>query len=80
MRTAPLVKTTSYSDNATGDLPCARCGKEVKNPKLWVHVIDGGDRILHPEDEDAYTSDDGDMDMHPIGPECAKYFKGFIHK
>jgi hypothetical protein len=39
-----------------------------------VHVIDGGSTILHPEDEQLYYSDEGDLYWHPIGPECAKIF------
>lgn len=56
---------------------CAVCGKPIKG-KVWgVHVIDGGNLVLHPDDEDKYVSDGGDMGTHDVGSECRKHFKDF---
>jgi hypothetical protein len=58
--------------------PCAACGREMKE-KVWaVHVIDGGARVLHPEDEAAYSPDSGEMGFHFVGPECRKKFGSFV--
>jgi hypothetical protein len=37
-----------------------------------VHLIDGGDTVLHPSDETAYVSDSGDLGAQPIGSDCAR--------
>lgn len=55
------------------DLVCCRCNKRIRSKAYrLVHLIDGGANVLHPEDADAYIPDDGDMDWHPIGPDCAR--------
>lgn len=52
--------------------PCFLCKKVITRQKRMIHVIDGGSRILHPDDEELYKSDSGDMQWLPIGPDCAK--------
>lgn len=53
---------------------CHRCQKDLKpgQPTRWVHVIAGGVRYLHPEDEAAYVDDGGNMNFFPVGLDCAK--------
>jgi hypothetical protein len=56
------------------DLFCCRCQKDIKpnSGRKWVHLIDGGASILHPDDEKLYTPDGGDLGLYPIGMECAR--------
>lgn len=57
---------------------CAACGRPLGGLRTWaVHVIDGGGKVLHPQDEKLYTPDGGDMGCHMIGPECRKQFGEF---
>jgi tRNA U34 2-thiouridine synthase MnmA/TrmU len=49
MKKLELIQTETYERNLEkgGNLnPCARCGKEVKNEKYSVHLIEGGNTIL----------------------------------
>lgn len=55
-----------------GDRVCCRCNRELKGSARWVHVIGGGFRVLHPDDEARYQPDDDDMGAQPIGMDCAK--------
>jgi len=55
-----------------GDGPCYICGRHIKVAKHWVHAVDGGDRLLHRDDEDAYEADGGDLGHHPVGSDCAR--------
>ena len=75
MKTLELTQTETYETNIErgGLNPCIRCGKEVKNEKYSVHLIDGDLIMLSKEDEDKYVSDNGDMGWHPIGSECKKH-------
>jgi len=72
-RTAPLDYPTRHS--ATTDRYCVVCHKDIKTGKdraRFVHVIEGGSHVLHPDDEDLYVPDRGDMGLFEIGPECAR--------
>ena len=83
MKKLELIQTNTYDDNLEkgGMNPCARCGKDVKNEKYSVHLIDGGTTMLAVADFDKYVSDAGDCGVHPIGSECKKYIpKEFIIK
>jgi hypothetical protein len=62
--------------------PCAACGRAIKegSERWFVHVIDGGANVLHPDDEPNYEPDSGNMDFHAVGPECRKKFKDFAVK
>lgn len=62
-----------FEDPKTDNDCCFMCGKEV-NPETckMVHLIDGGSNILHPEDEDKYEEDSGDLYFHYVGSECLK--------
>lgn len=75
MKTLELIQTETYDTNIErgGSNPCIRCGKEVKNDKYSVHLIDGDLIMLSKEDEDKYISDNGDMGLHSIGSECKKH-------
>lgn len=73
MRTKQYSRNATYDQWASGtERDCIRCGKYISDPRFWVHIINGGDAILHRDDEAKYVSDDSDLGMHPIGPECAK--------
>lgn len=73
MRTKELPVYRGKRPAFTGDHPCIVCDKEV-NPRTarYVHVINGGQVVLHPNDERLYVPDGGDMGGHPIGPDCAR--------
>lgn len=61
-----------------GQCPCAVCGRPLGQRPAWaVHVIDGGSKVLHPDDEGLYAADGGDMGCHMIGSECRKKFGEF---
>lgn len=53
---------------------CAVCGRKLLGDFTTVHIVAGGDLILHPDDEATYVSDPGDMGAWDIGPECARKF------
>lgn len=72
VRTIPM----KWADKERGQYPCAYCGRPTRRD-FAVHVIDGGSTVLHPEDEPLYQSDDGDMGLHFVGPECRKRFGTF---
>lgn len=53
---------------------CLFC-RRVLNPKrayFQVHLIDGGSSLLHPQDEELYTPDGGDMAFFEVGADCMK--------
>lgn len=82
MKTLELIQTESYDKNIDrgGMNPCARCGKDVKNEKYRIHLIDGGCTMLAVDSFPEYVSDAGDCGMHPIGSECKKHIpKEFIY-
>ena len=73
MRTKKYVQTASYGEWEGGsDMDCARCGKSISEPRLWIHIVNGGDAMLHRDDEAQYVDDGGDLGMYVVGPECAK--------
>lgn len=54
---------------------CINCQKDIDEtkPHRFVHVIEGGDYFLHPEDESLYQFGcASDCGCHPIGNDCAK--------
>ena len=63
-----------YRHEPKTDVYCILCQRDIKDKTKarGIHIINGGDGILHPEDEALYTSDGGDCGIHYIGPECAK--------
>jgi len=83
MKTLELIQTESYYnniDNGTNN-PCVRCGKEVKNEKYSIHLIEGGNTMLAVADENKYDNEAADMGWHPIGSECAKHIpQEFLYK
>ena len=70
-RTIPLQR---HTQRKATDSCCILCHKPlaVGHVTRMVHVIDGGSRILHQDDEEKYEPDIGDMLWFPIGPDCAK--------
>jgi hypothetical protein len=59
--------------------PCSCCGRKMAeaNRRYFVHMIDGGSNVLHPDDYEAYMADEavnksGEMGLHPVGNTCAK--------
>jgi hypothetical protein len=75
MRTMPMIWNRGKE---RGGNPCAVCGRPLAESGNWaVHVICGGAKVLHPDDEGLYTSDAGEMGCHMIGPECRKKFGEF---
>lgn len=73
-----MIRTTfldpDYRKDPKTDLFCCKCQRDIKPESAyrWVHIIDGGMTVLHPESEAEYQSDAGDTYFHPIGPDCAK--------
>jgi hypothetical protein len=80
-RTIPVPDSPETRfDSVYHDDPCFICGREVKKPRYWAHVVDGGANFLHKDDESLYVDDGGDMYLHPIGPSCAKKIpKEYLH-
>lgn len=74
MRTMAMIWS---SGAGMGKNPCAACGREMKGKRWAVHVIAGGGKVLHPDDESSYVSDAGEMGLHMVGPECRKKFGEF---
>ena len=82
------MRWTEKSDPQFGDKGprCTTCGKVMLpgKPRFYVHSIDGGASVLHPDSEADYAAlgakltDSSDMGFWPVGPECARKFgKGF---
>lgn len=62
------------ADRCNGDqTPCDRCGRAVRVPAGWVHVVDGGGFIARPGSRN-HGADGGDCGCWPVGRECAKYY------
>ena len=63
---------------------CACCCRPVDiNTMHYVHVINGGSDVLHPDDEHLYNyaeNEASDLGYNEIGSGCAKKFKGFTVK
>lgn len=75
------IETPKSGKNLGGKPGCVRCDAKVNLDKCkWVHVIGGGGMVLHPDSESEYVSDAADLYMHPVGPECAKFFGDFARK
>jgi len=53
---------------------CVRCHRDFKTTDKfrWVHIIEGGASVLHPEDEGKYNDPAADLYMHKIGMACAR--------
>lgn len=65
-----------YRRDPKTDHFCCMCQKDITGPHRMVHLVEGGDHVLHPEDEELFADDKeaqaGDLYWHPIGPSCAK--------
>jgi hypothetical protein len=53
---------------------CIICHRDILPGQhhRMIHIIDGGDFILHPSDEVNYQPDGGDCGAHPVGGSCAR--------
>ena len=87
LKTAPMT-WTEKADPQFGDKGprCTCCGKVLLPGKarFYIHSIEGGRVVLHPDSEADYAAlggkvtDSSDMGWWPVGPECARKFgKGF---
>ena len=56
------------------ELICCRCQKPIKTKNYrMVHLVAGGLRAVHPYDSHVIPANDqGNMDWHPIGNDCAR--------
>lgn len=56
------------------DFYCVACHKDMKpgQPHRMVHLINGGPFVLHPDYEESYIPDNGDLGFFYIGGDCAK--------
>ena len=76
MSTRPRMKDFPFNakrDPKT-DCYCAICQKDIRpgtSPR-FVHLVKGGFKVLHPDDEKLYAPDAGDLGGFPIGPDCAR--------
>lgn len=65
------------------DQPCYICGRPVKPGKGYeIHVIDGGFRACHPDDNDPYDGA-GELGWQPVDTGCVKKhpeLKGYFAK
>jgi hypothetical protein len=74
LKTKPLFHPAKLGVSRS-DYYCCACNRDIaKDAKgtRMVHLIDGGDTVLHPSDETAYVSDSGDLGAQPIGSDCAR--------
>jgi len=77
-----LERTDDHAENAyrsRAEYPCAVCGRKVKHPAGMLHLIAGGDTVLHPDAEDLYEPDGGDLGLYPVGKDCARAWAGWLH-
>ena len=75
MKTQPAFDCDpDFRRNPKTSFFCWRCQKDLKPEQSvrWIHLINGGTDILHPESESEYVPDNGDMAMFPVGMDCAK--------
>lgn len=49
-----------------GDYQCVCCGKGIKSPKFWVHLLVNGRLVSTPEEFD----ESEDQGFYPIGANC----------
>lgn len=79
MTQTPRFKSIYESDpdfrrDPKGDYCCVNCHRPINKEKgnyRLIHVVNGGDMYLHPEDEALYVSDAGDCGLSPVGVDCA---------
>ena len=75
-KTTPFKQSDNFKDSGSDEV-CVRCGKPLREVAGYIHLINGGADILNPTVE-GDPDDGGEMGWHPVGSECAKYYKGFI--
>jgi hypothetical protein len=59
----------------TMDGQCISCGKPLRlttKKAYFIHLIDGGGVILHPEDTGKYDNASADLGLYRIGTICAR--------
>lgn len=71
-RTLPFPRLKHAKSFMGAQEPCVRCQKPLRRTRYMVHVINGGNALLYPQDEQLYKSDNVDLYWLPIGTDCAK--------
>lgn len=56
----------------TGPNPCYVCNKDVKKPRYYVEVYNGGRDIRKVGEADPNVNDPGYCGCYPVGSDCAK--------
>lgn len=62
------IRSENY--NGQGSTPCLVCGKPVKNPVYFLHVVDGGASIIKPDE--TWDNEAADLGLYPLGADCKK--------
>lgn len=73
MTTVPLPWSEHFDTSRQcrgNESPCAFCGRPVKKPRYWVHVVNGGGDLL--KIGDTWDEQASDLGLQPIGANCAK--------
>ena len=73
------IKSVRMNRRKKGDgdcLTCVICGLSCPNPKVEVHLGNGGSHLVTADE--AKEDPAGDMYWYPIGPECWKKYKDKI--
>jgi hypothetical protein len=70
-----IKRSSSYSKNESrchdDEVPCAVCGRPVKDPwPHWIHIGGGGG--LAVTDEEAAADPTADLGAYPVGSRCWK--------
>ena len=69
----PLPRSPHYTSSAyiaDCEMPCAVCGKAVRNPKHWLRLVNGGSDVGTAAEGDANPS--ADLGYYPVGANCLR--------
>lgn len=66
----PMSESKRY-DGSDAEYICVLCGKEIKNPKYYIHVYAGS--LMYPHKYSTYSFEDTWIDN--VGNECVKKIK-----
>lgn len=81
----PFQNYPSRAKNPAAGLPCAICGKAVREDHpAWVRVRAGGSEFAPRGWSPSTPAEEaGDLGMHPVGSGCARRYRAdlapFIH-
>jgi hypothetical protein len=59
-------------DRGGGHLPCAYCGKRIKDTSKVVSVFICCDEFQPSSIEEAHRAHGNNMGFYPLGPDCAR--------